>query len=388
MNLKKNSWNTELLKYLILKVEKVNHKAQKGVFNYIDIGAINSELKKVEKIQKINWNNASSRARQVVAFGDTLFSTVRVNLERIAYIDFQKENLIATTGFCVIRPNEKVLPKFLFYSLIERKFINKLVQLQKGTAYPAVTNKEVLAQEVLLPPLHEQQQIVSLFQSIDNSIEQTEAQEENLRQLKSKIVSDLLSPQPIFGNLLDNATLSHETLGSLAQEIRKSCKTPLENGIEYFVGLEHITKGEFELNGKGLVANGTTFTKTFELGDVLFGKRRAYLKKAAVADFKGICSGDILVLRANEQKILKELFPFYISGNAVFDFAVSNSAGSLSPRAKWKDLSKFEIKIPDLKIQEKILSILQQIETTKKLCKAQTQTLKQLKQKLLDEILG
>ena len=86
--------------------------------------------------------------------------------------------------------------------------------------------------------------------------------------------------------------------------------------------------------------------------------------------------------------MLSKLLPFYVSAEAFIQHAVSTSAGSLSPRTKWKDLSLFEISIPDLKTQEKILEVFQQIETTLSQLKSQKQTLKNLKQKLLDEILG
>ncbi|NJK94300.1 MAG: hypothetical protein HC905_04565 [Bacteroidales bacterium] len=104
--------------------------------------------------------------------------------------------------------------------------------------------------------------------------------------------------------------------------------------------MEDIEPENFKLQGYGLVANGTTFTKQFAKGDVLFGKRRAYLKKVAVADFDGICSRDILVVRAKNKKMLQELLPFYLSSDAFIQHAISTSAGSLSPRTKWKDLAE------------------------------------------------
>ena len=158
--------------------------------------------------------------------------------------------------------------------------------------------------------------------------------------------------------------------------------------MERFVGLEWIEADNFQLQGFGLVTNGTTFTKRFAKGDVLFGKRRAYLKKVAVADFDGICSGDILVIRAKAKKILQGLLPYYISSDAFIQHAVSTSAGSLSPRTKWKDLADFEVSIPDIEIQDKILEVLRQLDNTVNQLKQQKTTLKHLKQKLLNEILG
>jgi type I restriction enzyme S subunit len=86
--------------------------------------------------------------------------------------------------------------------------------------------------------------------------------------------------------------------------------------------------------------------------------------------------------------MLQGLLPFYISSDAFIQHAVITSAGSLSPRTKWKDLAEMEVSIPDLKTQEKMLEIFTQLQTTIEQLKQQKTTLKQLKQKLLNEILG
>jgi len=95
-----------------------------------------------------------------------------------------------------------------------------------------------------------------------------------------------------------------------------------------------------------------------------------------------------LVIRSKAKKMMQELLPFYISSDAFINHAVSTSAGSLSPRTKWKDLAELEVAIPDLKTQEKILEVFIQLQTTLQQLKQQKVTLKNLKQKLLNEILG
>jgi type I restriction enzyme S subunit len=244
----------------------------------------------------------------------------------------------------------------------------------------------------LLPPLEEQKQIAALFQSIETAMEQVDGQEKNLKSLQKNLVNGLVSTEPVFGNLLNSSkgrkfsALTPTTFGEIAECDKKYPEH--EKEVERFVGLEWIEPENFQLQGFGLIANGTTFTKRFAKDDVLFGKRRAYLKKVAVADFDGICSGDILVIRAKAKKMLQGLLPYYISADAFIQHAVSTSAGSLSPRTKWKDLETFEVSIPDLKTQEKILEVLNQFDTTIKQLKQQKATLKLLKQKLLNEILG
>lgn len=119
------------------------------------------------------------------------------------------------------------------------------------------------------------------------------------------------------------------------------------------VGLEHLNSGEMLFSDYDLNTENT-FTKSFSKGQVLFGRRRAYLKKAAFAEFDGICSGDITVIEAIPGKVLPELLPFIIQNDKLFDFAISRSAGGLSPRVKWKDLAEFEFDLPSLADQKKL----------------------------------
>ena len=386
MRLRKDEWGTVKLAEVCKKTSNVDQRKQSGKFNYIDIGSINSSAKRISEIQELDWSIASSRARQIVKKGDTLFSTVRVNLERIAFVDKEILNAIASTGFTVIRANEKTVPEYLFYSTSSPVFIEKLCKLQKGTAYPAVSDRIVFNEEIPLPPLEEQKQIASLFQSIEKAMEEVEGQEKNLKTLQLKLINGLLSPEPVFGTLLNSNNCKPTSFGEIAECDKKYPEHLTET--TRFIGLENIESGNFQLQGWGDTANGTTFTKRFTKGDILFGKRRAYLKKVAIADFDGLCSGDILVIRAKDKNILQELLQFYISSDAFMQHAVSTSAGSLSPRTKWKDLAELEVSIPDLKTQAKILGVFQQIQTTLQQIQQQKTTLKNLKQKLLNEILG
>jgi len=120
--------------------------------------------------------------------------------------------------------------------------------------------------------------------------------------------------------------------GDAVECLEKHAKYPINEKYEKYIGLENLNGNNLKIEGFGLISNGTTFSKIFSKGNVLFGKRRAYLKKTAVADFDGICSGDILVIKAKAKKMLQGLLPFYISSDAFINHAVSTSAGSLSPR--------------------------------------------------------
>ena len=144
-------------------------------------------------------------------------------------------------------------------------------------------------------------------------------------------------------------------LGDVAEEVRDNYKET--DGNPAVVGLEHLIPGEIRLKEWSEDTN-TTFTKAFHKGQVLFGRRRAYLKKAAVAPVDGICSGDITVISAKPDKILPELLPFVIQNDDFFDFAVGKSAGSLSPRVKWSRLKEYEFNLPSLPQQKELAKLL------------------------------
>ena len=156
--------------------------------------------------------------------------------------------------------------------------------------------------------------------------------------------------------------MSKVRLGDVAIEVRETSKCP--EGLPV-VGLEHLLPSEITLT-QWSDASDNTFNKLFHKGQILFGRRRAYLKKAAVAPFDGVCSGDITVIAAKPERLLTELLPFIISNDAFFDYAMEKSAGSLSPRVKWAQLAEYEFDLPELEEQQKLANLLWAMERTRK----------------------
>jgi type I restriction enzyme S subunit len=145
--------------------------------------------------------------------------------------------------------------------------------------------------------------------------------------------------------------------GDVVAEPRDTVKNIVSEGIEHVVGLEHIETENIHLRNSAGIEESTTFTKKFAKGDVLFGRRRAYLKKAAQASFNGICSGDITVLRTTKG-LLPELLPFIVNNDKFFDHAIKHSAGGLSPRVKFKDLANYEFLLPPNDEQAQLAELL------------------------------
>jgi len=144
---------------------------------------------------------------------------------------------------------------------------------------------------------------------------------------------------------IDKSDWDKIKFGDVVFEPKESVKDAVAAGIEHVVGLEHIDSEDIHLRRSEGIEESTTFTKKFSVDDVLFGRRRAYLKKAAQAKFEGICSGDIIVMRAGE-RLVPDLLPFIVNNENFFDFAITHSAGGLSPRVKFKDLANYEFLLP------------------------------------------
>ena len=168
-------------------------------------------------------------------------------------------------------------------------------------------------------------------------------------------------PTSIVPNM-DRSTWQKVRFGEVVRCTDETCRDPLAAGLTRIVGLDHLDSGELQIHRWGEVSEGTSFTRVFRKGQVLFGKRRAYQRKVAVADFEGICSGDLLVFEPKGQELIPELLPFIVQSDAFFCNAVGTSAGSLSPRTKWKELAEFEFILPNKSDQVRIASILSEVQ--------------------------
>ena len=131
-------------------------------------------------------------------------------------------------------------------------------------------------------------------------------------------------------------------------------KKPTEADKDTYIGLEHLDSGSLTVSRWGSDVAPIGEKLIMKKGDVLFGKRRAYQKKVAIAPFDGIFSAHGMVLRPNEAVITQEYFPLFISSDYFLDEAIRISVGSLSPTVNWKDLKDLAFNIPTIEEQKRI----------------------------------
>jgi len=162
-------------------------------------------------------------------------------------------------------------------------------------------------------------------------------------------------------------------------EIAKSVSKRVEPGntdLEVYVGLEHLDPDNLRITRRGVPSDVTGQKLRVRPGQIIFGKRRAYQRKVAVADFDGICSAHAMVLEAIPKAVLPEYLPFFMQSDMFMERAVSISEGSLSPTIKWKTLANQEFPLPPRKRQEEMLEVYRHIEKAiQNNLRAQTSTL-------------
>ncbi|SDJ64045.1 type I restriction enzyme, S subunit [Alkalibacterium thalassium] len=150
----------------------------------------------------------------------------------------------------------------------------------------------------------------------------------------------------------------------IALNITQKRKPTIED-METYIGLEHLDSGSLSIQRWGSKVPIKGDKLIMQKGDVLFGKRNAYLRRASIAPHDGLFSAHGMVLRPNENVILPKLFPFFICSDYFFDAAIRISVGSLSPTINWSALKKLEFTLPNMDEQEKLADILWAANDTK-----------------------
>ena len=190
------NWIWLRLKNIVsVNVEALTEKTNDDfLIRYIDIGNVNS-YGDIAEIQEYEFKDAPSRARRIVRKGDVIISTVRTYLKAITLIDSDEDNLIASTGFAVLRPKENVLSEYLNFALRAEYFIGSVIQNSYGVSYPAINSSTLSSRKIIIPKsTSEQQEIINKIKTetttIDTAIAKAEREIELIREYKEAMIAE------------------------------------------------------------------------------------------------------------------------------------------------------------------------------------------------------
>ena len=166
-------------------------------FKYIDIGMVQTGHL-IRQPELMQFANAPSRARRILADGDTIVSTVRTYLKAVWFAGKNADNLIASTGFAVFSPNAGVEPEYLHYVLQDAGFVNQVTANSVGIAYPAIAESVLARFRVALPASQkEQREVIAAIKNqtrpISVAISRLEREIELLREYRARLVADVVT---------------------------------------------------------------------------------------------------------------------------------------------------------------------------------------------------
>lgn len=137
---------------------------------------------------------------------------------------------------------------------------------------------------------------------------------------------------------------------------------PWDSGLERYVAGEHMGTDDLRIRRWGLIGDdylGPAFHMRFKPGHVLYGSRRTYLRKVALADFEGITANTTFVLETKDPtRLMPELLPFLMQTEAFHSYSIKHSKGSVNPYINFSDLEAFEFLLPPIQEQARLVEAL------------------------------
>jgi type I restriction enzyme S subunit len=240
------------------------------------------------------------------------------------------------------------------------------------TTISNLSRSRLAAFPVPLPPLPEQRAIARVLRTVQRAKEATERVIGALKELKKSLMCHLFTYGPVPVDQAGQVALKETEIGPVPEEwnvvrlgdvvsLGSDAVQPAHVAAERYVGLEHIEPGSIWVRQWGHPSEVRSLKTAFRPGDVLYGKLRPYLDKAALAEWEGICSTDILVLRA--QNGLQPAFLAHLVHTRTFlEYAIATMTGVNHPRTSWKALQQLQVPVPPLPEQREIARILQAVD--------------------------
>ena len=393
---KKSGWHIRTLGEILEKTETVNPLLYPNTeFDYIDVSSVSNTTFEIEETQRLKGKDAPSRARKLIRTNDIIFATIRPTLQRIAVVPEHLDKQVCSTGYFVLRPQQGIDHRFVFYSLFTESFSGEMESLQKGASYPAVTDGDVRAQKIPFPPLAEQQRIVGLLDDAFEGLATAKANaEKNLQNARALFESHLQSVFTQRGPGWVETTLSRATegifTGPFGSLLHKS--DYITDGIP-LVNPAHITEIGIEPDLRKTVSKGTALRlKNYIMseGDIVIGRRGEMGRCALVTEVEDgwLCGTGSFFIKPSSRCDTRYLVRFLRSDSCKIRLE-KIAGGAVMPNLSNTDLGNLTFDLPPLDRQkaivEEIDSLHEETQRLARLYERKLAALEALKKSLLHQ---
>jgi len=327
---------------------------------------ISKETKKVSKEEFLIHKKVLSNS--------TILLSINGTIGNIAF--YNNEKIVLGKSAAYINLNEKI-EKELLYQLLQTEFIEEYFNDElTGSTIKNLGLGSIRNTPIPLPPLPEQKAIAEVLSDTDNLIQALEKRIAKKRQIKQGAMQKLLTPKDDW---------EVKKLGEICSPSKKRIN-PITSQLNYkCVELEHISQETGRLIGYTYSKDLKSQKSLFFKNDVLLGKLRPYLKKFLFAEFDGICTTEIWVLKKTINIKSKWLY-YLVQSNKIIEVA-NQSTGTKMPRAEWKVVGDVDVHLPPHSEQTHIATILSEMDSEIKALENKLAKYQQLKQGLMQNLL-
>lgn len=349
-------------------IEKAKKRfSPNDVIRYIDISSIDNINQCLTGTTSFKMLDAPSRAQQKVEYGDILISTVRPNLRNIAIVNDDATNLVASSGFCVLRINDAALRRYVFYYVVSDKFTAYLEKLTNGANYPAVKETDVRKALIPIPPKPTQLSIVTELDKLNELIRIKKEQLKDYDTLAQSIFYEM------FGDPVVNEkgweVMSFGDIGTLERGAGISKKDFVEAGLPcVHYGQLHTTFGAY--TRKNITFIPKDLLPKYKIaypGDLILAITSEDVggsckSTAWLGDYDVVVGSDAAIFHHNQNGIY---LSYYTRTKAFYNEKAKYAKGFKVTHISTKEIASISICVPPLSIQNTFANKIEQIERQK-----------------------
>ena len=294
----------------------------------------------------------------------------------------------------VVRGIPGVADDYFLMSYIQSTNISGYIT---GTAQPKLSQSNLKAIRLPLPPFPTQRKIAAVLSAYDDLIENNTRRIEILEEIAKAIYREWFVEFRFPGHEGVEMVESElglipqgwevGKLGDLAESVRRNIKPSDINQETPYLGLEHLPRKSIALSNWDSVDSINSAKLAFKKGEILFGKIRPYFHKVGVAPLEGICSSDTIVIRPKRNECFAMTLS-YVSSEHFVEYATITSQGTKMPRADWKVLAKYPVVIPPDQITQRFSSFVRDVVEKIQNLIFQNRNLRQTRDLLLPKLIS
>jgi type I restriction enzyme, S subunit len=369
-------------------------------------GLVSRETLEISNVAEIPGAKAPSRARKIIESGDTIFATIRPSLKRVAQVPDSLHGEVASTAFCILRPNRNVVdPEFLFFVASNDAFADEVAFFETGASYPAVRDSDVLDQEILLPPLPDQRLIahvlgtarIALLHQSKSLAASEDLKRTAMRELFTRGLRGEPQKETAFGLMPQDWV--ETTLGAVCENEESCIQTgPFGSQLhahEYQVPVvnpTHLAGNRINHDSVPRVSDERASTLSrhrLQPGDILFA-RRGEIGRLGLAgpDEKGwVCGTGCFLVRVHSEGIDNSFLARLFGSVGAVAWLESNAAGAIMPNLNNTVLGRLPVVCPPIDEQREIVAILDAIDRKIEFHKRKRTALEELFKTLLHKLM-